>query len=84
MPLLSPNEISANDAHLHATAEVNGGDGKFVATENRVGCYCYDKTCFGDESGSGCWWCGGLATEKGDGPDEVDPSVCCFECNICR
>ncbi len=25
-----------------------------------------------------------MATEKGDVPDEVEPGVCCFECNICR
>jgi hypothetical protein len=85
MPPWSPFEINANDASLRAAAEANGGAGKFVAMEKRVGCYCYeDQNFFGDESGIKCCWCVELAMEKHGVPDEVEPGVCHFECNICR
>jgi hypothetical protein len=84
MLLWSPTEINASNAGLRATAEANGGDRKFVAKEKKVRCYCYNQNCFGDKSGIGCWWCVKLAMEKGDVLYEVEPGVCCFECNICR
>ena len=54
MPLRLPDEINANDACLHATAVANGGNGKFNATENKVGCSCYGQNCYGDEHGIRC------------------------------
>ncbi len=74
MPMRLLDKINANDAHLRNAAGANGGDRKFVATENKVGCYCYDQKCFGEESGIGCSWCVELATEKSDVPDEVEPT----------
>ncbi len=37
----------------------------FIATKERVGCYCHDQNCFEDKSGIGCLWCVELVTEKG-------------------
>ena len=56
MPLQSRTEIIAGDARLRTAAEALGGDGIFQPMESKVGCYCFNQNCFGDESGIGCWW----------------------------
>ena len=30
-------------------------DGKFKATANKVGCYCFGQICYGNDDGIGCW-----------------------------
>jgi hypothetical protein len=45
MPMQSREAINAADALLHEEAKANGGDGKFEAAVNKVGCYSVlDKT----------------------------------------
>jgi hypothetical protein len=84
MPLQSQDLIISGDERLRRAAEADGGGGRFEPLETKVGCYCFNQNCFGDESRIGCWWCVELAMEKRDVPDEVEPGVCHFECNICR
>jgi hypothetical protein len=70
---------------MQGSAEADGGDGRFEPLEIKVGHYCFDQKCYGDESGIRCWWCVKLATEKwGDVPDEIEPGVCRFNCSICK
>ena len=86
MPMQSREDVHAADARLREAAEANGGDGKFEATETKVGCYCWGQNCFGDRDGIGCWKCVDLAMEeKGElSADVVEPGVCRFNCNVCR
>ncbi len=85
MPMQSREAINAADALLREEAEANGGDGKFEAAANKVGCYCYGQNCYGDDDGIGCWWCVELARRKDDLPSvEVEPGVCQFDCPICK
>jgi hypothetical protein len=77
--------VNAADAQLREAAEANGGDGKFEATETKVGCYCWGQKCFGDKYGIGRWNCVNLAMKEGEfSADVVETGVCCFNCNICR
>jgi hypothetical protein len=67
------------------SAPTNGGDGKFKATETKVGCYCWGQNCFGDRDGIGCWKCFNLAM-KGEVEllaDAVETRECCFACDVC-
>jgi len=81
MPMQSCEAINAADALLRVGAETNGGNGKFEATANKVGCYCFGQNCYGDDDGIGCWWCVVLARRKDDLPSiEVELGVCQFDC----
>ena len=78
--------VIAADARLCEAAEANGGDGKFEATETKVGCYCWGQKCFGDKYGIGCWNCVNLARMKEGGElsaDAVETRVCHFDCDVC-
>jgi hypothetical protein len=77
--------VNAANAQLREAAEANGGDGKFKATETKVGCYCWGKNCFGDRDGIGCWKCVDLAMKEGElSADAVETGVCRFDCDVCR
>ena len=77
--------MNAADSRLRKVAEANGGDGKFDATETKVGCYCWGQNCFGDRDGIGCWKCVNLAKEEGElSADAAEPGVCRFDCDICQ
>ncbi len=85
MPLQSQDSIISGDECLRRAAEADEGDCRFERLETKVGCYCFNQNCFGDESRIGCWWCVELVTEKGgDVPDEIEPGVCHFNCRICK
>jgi len=85
MPMQSCEAINNADALLRVGAETNGGDGKFEAMANKVGCYCFGQNCYGNDDGIGCWWCVVLARRKDDLPSvEVEPGVCQFNCHICK
>jgi hypothetical protein len=86
MPMQSREGVIAADARLREAAEANGGDGKFEATETKVGCYCWGQNCFGDKYGIGCWNCVNLARMKEGGElsaDAVETGVCHFDCDVC-
>jgi hypothetical protein len=80
-------KVNAIDACQCAAAESNGGDGKFLAAEMKVGCYCLGQNCFGNKEGIKCWWCAKLTQEKGGFLLEVElglePCLCRFECDMC-
>ncbi len=85
MPMQSRGDINAADAWLRVAAKANSSDGKFEATETKVGCYCYGQNCFGDKDGIGCWKCIDLAMKEGEFlADAVETGVCHFDCNVCR
>ena len=85
MPMQSCEAINAANALLRVGAETNGGNGKFEATANKVGCYCFGQNCYGDDDGTGCWWCMVLARRKDDLPSiEVELGVCQFDCHTCK
>ena len=86
MPMQNREGVNAADSRLREAAETNGGDGKFEATETKVGCYCWGQNCFGDRDGIGCWKCVDLAMEEGElsAEDVVEPGVCRFDCDVCR
>ena len=84
MPMQNREGVHAADSRLREAAEANGGNGKFEATEMKVGCYCWGQNCFGDRDGIGCWKCVDLATEEGElSADVAKPGVCRFDCDIC-
>jgi hypothetical protein len=81
MSMQSCKAINAADALLHEGLESNGGDDKFEATANKVGCYCYGQNCYSNDNGIGCWW----SRRKDNLPSiEVEPGVCLFHCPICK
>jgi hypothetical protein len=85
MPMQSHEGVNAADAQLREAAEANGGNGKFEATETKVGCYCWGQNCFGDRDGIGCWKCVDLVMKEGELlTDVVEPGVCRFDCDVCR
>jgi hypothetical protein len=64
MPMQLHEAINAADALLCEEAEANGGDGKFEAGVNKVGCYCYGQNCYGDDGDIGCRWCVEMTRRK--------------------
>ena len=75
--------MNAADSRLRKVAEANGGDGKFDATETKVGCYYWVQNCF-DSDVIGCWKCIDLAIEEGElSANVAQPGVCRFDCDIC-
>jgi hypothetical protein len=85
MPMQSHEDVNAANAWLRKASEANGGDEKFVATETKVGCYCYGQNCIGDKDGIGCWRCVDLAMKEGEFlADAVETGFCRFDCNICQ
>ena len=67
--------------HLRATAEDNGGNGKFNTMENKVGYYCYRQNCYGDKHSIGwCWMCVELAMRGGVPSSDagVEPGAWCM------
>ena len=85
MPMQNREGVHAADSRLREAAEANGGDGKFEATETKVGCYCWGQNCFGDRDGIGCWKCINLAMGEGElSADAVEPGVCRLDCDVCQ
>ena len=56
MPLQSRAISNAEDARRRAVTEADGGDGGFEPAYTKIGCYCYEQNCFGNEDDIGCRW----------------------------
>ena len=83
MPMQNCEGVNAANAWLCQAAMANGGDGKFEATERKVGCYCWGQNCFGDRDGIGYWNCINLTMEECELLyNEVEPGVCHFQCML--
>jgi hypothetical protein len=65
MQMQTHEDVNAANARLREVTEANDRDGKFEATETKVGCYCNGQNCFGDRDGIGCWRCVDLAMKGG-------------------